>query len=80
MPIGCWRYAVRIFNILPMADGFKATLHIIPLIAFAGLKSKVREMTLVEINEIARLFRTPDCELHTVLSWLVGHSLTTSAS
>jgi len=39
---------------------FKATLHIIPLIASAGLKSMVREMALAEINEVARLFRTPE--------------------
>ena len=52
----------------------KATLHIIPLIAFAGLKSKVREMTMAEINEVARVFRTPSRKSHVVLLWLVSCS------
>ena len=55
------------FYILLLADILIATLHIIPLIAFASLKSKVREMTLGEINEVASLFRTPDRESHAVL-------------
>ena len=45
---------------VPTADIFKATLHIIPLVALAGLKSMVREMALAEINEVAQLFRTPE--------------------
>ena len=57
------------------ANIFKATLHIIPLISFAGLKSKVREMTLSEINEVAWLFRTPNHEFYGLISLMVGWSL-----
>jgi len=63
--IDCWRYVVLFFPVFtalfPRFDPFIATLYILPLITFSGLKAKVRDMTFVEVSEISRLFRMPDC-------------------
>lgn len=58
---------VHKFEKLFMANVFKATLHIVPLIAFFGLKSKVREMALGQVNEVVWLFRTPERKFHAFL-------------
>ena len=58
-----------------MSDAFIATLHILPLISHAGLKSKVRDMTIADVSEVSRLFRTPSCEFLLILLRFVadGH-------
>ena len=65
MSSDCWRYiylspnspAIQRPN-LPVA-----TLHIVPLVAFCDLKSKVRDMTASDVSEVSLLFRTPAGEL-----------------
>ena len=66
MLIGCWRYVdlfVLAYTVLhSVSDAFTATLHILPLISFADLKSKVRDLTIAEVSEVSWLFRVPNCE------------------
>jgi len=64
--IDCWRYVylfVPVCTILfLMFHLFVASLYILPLIAFSGLKTRVRDMSFAEVSDVSRLFRTPDCK------------------
>ena len=51
-----------------VTNTFIATLHILALISFAGLKTKIRDMTVLELSEVSWLFRNPNCETQLVLS------------
>ena len=61
MPSDRWRY-IPLSLAIQQLNLFIATLHIIPLVAFCGSKSKVRDMTVAEVNEVSLLFRMPDGE------------------